>query len=66
MCHTHTSHDGHHDRVQYREKKRNNSASTQVGNFIIGASGSDKQMLCRSSVACAAPIISNVNKIQKG
>ena len=30
---------------------------TRVGNFIIGASGSDKQMLCASSGARAAPII---------
>ena len=37
----------------------------RIGNFIIGASGSDKQMLCGSSVARAAPTISavNVNKI---
>ena len=34
-------------------------------NFIIGASGSDKQMLCGSSVAHAAPTISAVNKIKK-
>ena len=27
---------------------------TRVGNFIIGASGSDKQMLCASSGARAA------------
>ena len=27
----------------------------RVGNFIIGASGSDKQILCGSSVARAAP-----------
>ena len=39
---------------------------TQVGNFIIGASGSDKQMLCGSSVARAAPTILAVNKIKKG
>ena len=37
----------------------------QVGNFIIGASGSDKQMLCGSSVARAALTISAVNKIKK-
>ena len=30
---------------------------SRVGNFIIGASGSDKQMLCASSGARAAPII---------
>ena len=40
--------------------------SSRVGNFIIGASGSDKQMLCGSSVARAAPTISAVNKIQNG
>ena len=38
---------------------------TRVGNFIIGASGSDKQMLCGSFVARAAPTISAVNKIKK-
>ena len=37
-------------------------AVTRVENFIIGASGSDKQMLCRSSGARAAPSISGVNK----
>ena len=30
---------------------------TRVGNFIIGASGSDKRMLYASSGARAAPII---------
>ena len=39
---------------------------SRVGNFIIGASVSDKQMLCGSFVACAAQTISAVNKIQKG
>ena len=38
---------------------------TRVGNFIIGASGSDKQMLCGSSVASAAPTVSAVNKMKK-
>ena len=38
----------------------------RVGNFIIGASGSDKQMLCGSSVARAAPTISAANKNKKG
>ena len=38
------------------------SQITGVGNFIIGASGFDKQMLC---VARAAPTLSAVNKIQK-
>ena len=32
-------------------------SKTRVGNFIIGASGSDKQILCGSSVARAAPTI---------
>ena len=32
-------------------------AISPVGNFIIGASGSDKQMLCASFGARAAPII---------
>ena len=39
-------------------------AMSRVGDFIIGASGSDKQILCGSSVARAAPTISAVNKIQ--
>ena len=39
---------------------------SRVGNFIIGASGSDKQMLCESSVAGAAPTVSAVNKIKIG
>ena len=39
--------------------------STRAGNFIIGASGSEKQMLCGSSVARDDPTISAVNKIQK-
>ena len=39
---------------------------SRVGNFIIGASGSDKQMLCGSSGVRADPTISVVNKIQKG
>ena len=38
---------------------------SRVGNFIIGASGSDKQMLYGSSVARAVPAISAVNKIKK-
>ena len=38
---------------------------TRVGNFIIRASGSDKQILCGSSVARAAPTISAVNKKKK-
>ena len=38
----------------------------RVGNFIIQASGSDKPMLCGSSVARAAQTISAVNNIQKG
>ena len=41
------------------------SIFARVGNFIIGASGPDKQTLCGSSVACAAPTISAVNKIKK-
>ena len=39
-------------------------ALSQVGNFIIGASGSVKQMLCGSSIA--ALTILAVNKIEKG
>ena len=38
--------------------------SLMVGKFIIGASGSDKQMLCGSSEARVAPTISAVNNIQ--
>ena len=41
------------------------SADTQVGNFIIEALGFDKQMLCGSSGAHAAPTISVVNKNEK-
>ena len=36
---------------------------SRVGNLIIGASGSDKQMLYGSSVARAAQTTSAVNKI---
>ena len=39
---------------------------TWVGNFIIGANGSDKQMLCGSSIERVAQTISAVNRIQKG
>ena len=39
---------------------------TGVGNFIIRASGSDKQMLCGSLIAHAAPTILAVNKTKKG
>ena len=39
---------------------------TRVGNFIIGASGSDKQMLCASSGARAALIIAVKYCQQKG
>ena len=41
------------------------SGISRVGNFIIGASGSDKQMICGSSGARAAPTISVVNKTEK-
>ena len=48
------------------KRQRIHAACPRVGDFITGASGSDKQMLCGSSVARAAPTISAVNKIQKG
>ena len=38
---------------------------SRVGNFIIGASVSDKQMLRGSSGACAASTVSVVNKTEK-
>ena len=41
------------------------SAVSRIGNFIIGASGSDKQVLCGSSRARTALTISVVNSIQK-
>ena len=41
------------------------TSTAWVGNFIIGANGSDKQMLCGSCIARAAPTISAVNRIQK-
>ena len=44
----------------------NQSQTLRVGNFIIGASGSDKQMLCASSGARAAPIIAVKYCQQKG
>ena len=37
-----------------------------MDNFIMGASGSDKLLLCRSSRARADPSMSVVNKIKKG
>ena len=56
--------------ITLKKKKHYKSFSictiTRVGNFIIGASGSDKQMLYGSSVARAAPTKLAVNKIQKG
>ena len=39
--------------------------TTRVGNFIIGASGSDKQMLCASSGARAALNIATEKSKQK-
>ena len=58
--------------IEYRRLKINRShvfsfscISSRVGNFIIGASGSDKQTLCESSVTRAALAISAVNKIKK-
>ena len=47
----------------YFKSSHFNVPTSRVGNFIIGASGSDKQMLCGSSAASAAPTISVVNKI---
>ena len=41
------------------------SVNARVGNFIIGASGSDKQMLCASSVARAALNIAAEKSKQK-
>ena len=38
---------------------------SRVGNFIIGASGSDKKMLYGSSEARAVLTISDVNKTEK-
>ena len=38
----------------YIMREQSCMAITRVGNFIIGASGSDKQMLCASSGARAA------------
>ena len=43
-----------------------NDTGRKLHNRRIGASGSDKQMLCGSSVAPGTPTISAVNRIQKG
>ena len=47
------------------EPLRNVTVNTGVGNFIIGARGSDKQMLCASSGARAALNIAAEKSKQK-
>ena len=44
---------------------RCSGAKSRVGNFIIGASGSDKQLLCESSGARAALNIAAEKSKQK-
>ena len=51
--------------VLYITKLRLRDTYTRVGNFITGASGSDKQMLCASSGACAALNIAAEKSKQK-
>ena len=41
-------------KMTFAKSITSHATSSRVGNFIIGASGSDKQMLCASSGARAA------------
>ena len=49
----------------WRKQHTASTGKSRVGNSIIGASGSDKQMLCASSGACAALNIAAEKSKQK-